>query len=1407
MEEKSLKKYYIGLDLGTNSVGYAVLNPDLSVVKKSGKHLWGVDLFDSAETAANTRLIRSSRRRYERRKERIRLLQMLMRKEVNEVDPLFFARLSNSFLLHKSSDEEFGRDNICNLFDGKYSDKNYYGKYRTIYHLRKELCENKSKADIRLVYLAIHHIIKYRGNFLHDEERLSAESINLESILNSFFDDYNNEYTDEDGVICSFCSSVDAHSVVQIISDTKTKKKYKKDELKKLFTDVKYKKQSEAFINLILGYSANLCALFPQDLLEDNAEIGNIKISFEDDDFETKALDFPATFGDEKTNLIINLQRFFSALTLTLILGEGNSFVYQSMIKRYDKNKEDLNNLKTALKYDEEVYDAFFNRPPKSGANFISYFKPNRKGEKRVIVKRSTRKDFYSACKKILDSLPDSEAKSYCLQEIDNDDFLIKLNSTQNGVFPYQLNLNELERILDNQGDYYPELKANRDKIISILTFRRPYSVGVINSNSRFSWIDEEDVKKERAYPWNFEEVVDVMSASRKFMERLTDRDDYFNEPVLPKDSVIYQTYNVLNELSNLRLEFKSKKARPLTVEEKSAVFFNLFIDSRSATYKNLINLLAEKFDEHPINISGFIDKDAKKFSTKMSSYRSLRRTLGDCISKEDGQIVFDYEKLDLFEKCIKVIAIYNDKNIRKRIFKDLHFDNKSIEALQSFNFSGWGKLSEKCLLGVKGFNDLSVIETMLTTEYNFMQILHSDELGFKGKFFGEKNKPIDKLTYSLVEEMHVSPSSKRTIWQALKVIAEIEKIMGDKPHGIYIESTRTDEAKNVAKKRVDVLRELFDNIERENEIQNSSYYDDFVRVRREINNTDPSRFDEEKVYLYILQLGRCMYSNQKLSLDSLSEYEVDHIIPRHYIKDDSFQNKALVLRNENQNKSGSLTLEYDIRQKMAPFWNMLYKCKLMSKKKLNSLLRESYSDRDLEGFINRQLVDTGISTKYVRNALQALYPDADVDFVKPIIANLFRSSLVNEGYLEFCKLRELNDMHHAKDAYLTAVTGVFTRKVHPIWGANAYSRNARFELDSNLDKNKIVELCQKRYGIVVDCMMHANPHGNYEVDWGICYNNILRNFGYNDCLINRKKEMGPGQFYGATLISPRKKDGNVPLRYCTTRDGVRKPLPCEYYGNYTGQKEAYYVNVTFKKGKKIETILIGIPTVVSYEQKNNPNAIAEYLTRYFASQKGKEYISHDKRIILKYQLINYMVKGKKHPCYITSSSELINAVQLVVDKRFNLLLYCLAHPKMRVQFLGKDYSLKKSKEEFEPLMKEFILHLAQKIKSLYPLYESIADKIVAFVENGGFDNLPYCTTQAEGSNKSVKGKNDFISDLMKVTGASSSSLDMKVYEGFDGASCFGRLHQKSVYHDRVDWIDTSITGYYRAIIPVKVKE
>lgn len=85
------RRYFLGLDIGTNSVGWAVVDPTYKLCKFRGKSLWGIRLFDSAQTAADRRLARSARRRLERRKMRIDWLQELFAEEISKKDPTFLS--------------------------------------------------------------------------------------------------------------------------------------------------------------------------------------------------------------------------------------------------------------------------------------------------------------------------------------------------------------------------------------------------------------------------------------------------------------------------------------------------------------------------------------------------------------------------------------------------------------------------------------------------------------------------------------------------------------------------------------------------------------------------------------------------------------------------------------------------------------------------------------------------------------------------------------------------------------------------------------------------------------------------------------------------------------------------------------------------------------------------------------------------------------------------------------------------------------------------------------------------------------------------------------------------------------------------------------------------------------------
>ena len=104
-------KYYIGVDIGTNSVGWAVIDENGNLLKKGKHHLWGSRLFDQAQTAQNRRNYRSSRRRYNKRRQRIGLLRLIMSDMVLEVDSSFFIRLEKTTFLDKEDKKAILKDN------------------------------------------------------------------------------------------------------------------------------------------------------------------------------------------------------------------------------------------------------------------------------------------------------------------------------------------------------------------------------------------------------------------------------------------------------------------------------------------------------------------------------------------------------------------------------------------------------------------------------------------------------------------------------------------------------------------------------------------------------------------------------------------------------------------------------------------------------------------------------------------------------------------------------------------------------------------------------------------------------------------------------------------------------------------------------------------------------------------------------------------------------------------------------------------------------------------------------------------------------------------------------------------------------------------------------------------------
>ena len=132
--------YFIGLDIGTNSVGWAVVDDKMNLLKFNGKLTWGSRLFDEAKSAQDRRTKRNMRRRLVRRRVRIQLLRELMGPMIDDKD--FFVRLDDSFFLR----EDRKLKNKWNIFnDVDYNDSDFYAEYPTIYHLRNALIKNENQ--------------------------------------------------------------------------------------------------------------------------------------------------------------------------------------------------------------------------------------------------------------------------------------------------------------------------------------------------------------------------------------------------------------------------------------------------------------------------------------------------------------------------------------------------------------------------------------------------------------------------------------------------------------------------------------------------------------------------------------------------------------------------------------------------------------------------------------------------------------------------------------------------------------------------------------------------------------------------------------------------------------------------------------------------------------------------------------------------------------------------------------------------------------------------------------------------------------------------------------------------------------------------------------------------------------
>ena len=1354
------QEYNIGLDVGTNSVGWCVIDLEGKLLQFRKKNMWGARLFEAGETAEKCRLHRSTRRRYERRRQRIHLLQEIMEPMILDVDKSFFIRLDEAFLWKE--DKKVKTDYI--LFQDKgYTDIQFYKEYPTRYHLRKYLINTDEKADPRMIYLTLHHMIKYRGHFLYQGQKFEAIASAQEAfkiLLQELMDQLKIEIT----------YSEECFDMIEtILKGEKDGKKTKQEKVVELLTkqgvDKKYAKE---LVGAFLGYSFDLTKIMKDDELRDENE-KTIKVAFKDAKYEETEAELKDLLG-EKFSVVEALKRIYSWMAMEETL-RGKQYLSEAMVDKYEKHHKELAKLKALFRkyFTKEEYIDFFREEKMNGKDkyaptYANYIQG---------TGRCDKKSLYDEIKKLLDKAAKEDADyQAALIEMEKEEYLSKQNEVNNAYIPYQLNEMELELILQKQGEFYPALKENKQKILKLLTFRIPYFVGPLNpyqhnQQRNFAWMNKKEGKEEeKIYPWNFNEVVDIDQTAEKFITRMTSFCTYLpEEKVLPKYSLLYAEYEVFQELNKIRVD-----GRLLPVEDKKKIIEEVFKKQKNVTDKAFKRWLIRtqygkvKEENEEYEVTGYQKEGG--FASSLTAYIDFTHIFGE----------ITFENTKMIEELIYWLTVFEERDIVKRKIKQKYGEKitqAQLKKILKLQYTGWGKLSEKFLNGIKGYNKRHEKVTIMDVlredrrNLNLMQIINDREMEFYD-IIKEKRKRLDENTTLLeaVNDLHGSPAIKRGIWQSLQIIEEIIKIMdGVKPQQIFIEFAREQGEKVRTTTRARQLQNAYKKLKEEVKDFNAQAEEELK------NKENQKKLDEEKAYLYYLQNGKSLYSGETLNLGELESYEVDHIIPRTMIKDDSLDNKALVKKGENQKKGNHLVLEVFDRKKVQAMWNNLYQCGLISPQKYANLQKETFEKRATKRFIHRQLVETRQIVKNVANLIGDYYKDEIKAIeIKANLSSELRQTYTQEekdengclirnpdGYT-LLKSRTINDFHHAQDAYLACVIGLYIKAAYPKYEEEIdYNEFIKYYKESAKKdkKQKFSYILSKFEKIFYDAEGVETWNGRKALEY------IKKIFAYRDCIITKKLEENTGAFYHETIYPKSGENKNTKLL------PLKKGLDVSKYGGYQGGEAAYFTLLEYQQKNKKKLILQGIPIMDAKKIASGEMKLEEYLQEVL----GTEQVTIIRKKVQKNQLIE---DSEGNRFYLTAATEVVNAKQFVLGGKHQEF-YWLIH------MMEKGTYDKYNKQEVEKCMDEFYKFFKEKMKSQYSSYESIISKI----DNSG----TYDTLESK-----LEEKRAFLLELLKLTKANPECANMKK---FNESKLADRMGRKSGYSVKAGttFIDQSVTG------------
>lgn len=469
---------------------------------------------------------------------------------------------------------------------------------------------------------------------------------------------------------------------------------------------------------------------------------------------------------------------------------------------------------------------------------------------------------------------------------------------------------------------------------------------------------------------------------------------EYFVGPkVAPKSSPLFQLVKMWENINNIKIGSRMGGEVIITPEQKLKLFLHLD-NNEKLTQADLLRILNLNKDNCFVNkqlakgITGNITKFAiKKCFGNTTEYDSLLKLdlkisegngEGYLYDKKTGEIldtkpiVFidpDIEKEPLYQLWHTIYSISDENECSKVLQEKFNIEKTIADKLAHIDFTkhAFGNKSAK------------VIRKILP--YLIEGDGYSDAMSYAGYDHSNSLTKEQNLDRKLLD--HLKPVLKNSLRQPIveKILNQMVNVVNaiidqyGKPDEIRVELAR--ELKQSRDERSETDKAMSKR-QRENEVIAKRLAEYGLRATR--NNIIKWRLYEEIDNVDKKLNAMCVYCGQPISFTEAlkgNDVDIEHIIPKSKLFDDSQSNKTLAHRHCNRNKNDLTAYDFMKGKSDQGFSdyvdrvNSLYANKIIGKAKREKLLMTESKIPD--NFIDRQLRESQYIARKAREILQTI--------------------------------------------------------------------------------------------------------------------------------------------------------------------------------------------------------------------------------------------------------------------------------------------------------------------------------------------------------------------------------------------------------------------------------------------------